>query len=114
MTTNDTSHTESATLDHLFKCLSHPTRRRILTTLATENPSEEEEFEVSDFEIADGELERFETQLYHQHFPSLAEGGYIAWDRNTDTVTRGPNFGEVRPLIKLMNNHEDELPEDWP
>ena len=113
-TTNEASQTASTTLDQLFACLSHPTRRRILMTLATDNPRDDEEFESPDFKPEDEELELFRTQLYHQHLPHLEQGGYIAWDHDADIITRGPNFEEVRPLIELMSNHQDELPEDWP
>lgn len=113
-TTTQIPQTESTTLDQLFTCLSHPTRRRILTTLAADNPRDKEEFESPDFKPEDEELALFRTQLYHHHLPHLEEGGYIAWDRDADIITRGPNFEEVRPLIELMNNHQDELPADWP
>ena len=106
--------TEDTTLDQLFTCLSHPTRRRLLTTLAVDNPRDEKEFESPDFKPEDQELELFIAQLYHKHFPHLEHAGYITWDRTSDTITRGPNFEEIRPLIELMNNHQDELPENWP
>ncbi|MDG5775133.1 hypothetical protein QA599_01630 [Haloarculaceae archaeon H-GB1-1] len=105
---------EQATLDQVFTCLSNPTRRRILTTLAERNPRNQAEFEAPDFNPEDKELESFKTELYHKDLPRLSEAGFINWDRDTDTVTRGPNFEEIRPLIELMNNHQDELPDDWP
>lgn len=113
-TTTKNLQTESTTLDQLFTCLSHPTRRRILATLATNNPHDEEEFESPDFKPEDEELELFRMQLYHHHLPHLEQGGYIAWDRDADIITRGPNFEEVQPLIELISNHQDERPEDWP
>ena len=41
-------------------------------------------------------------------------GEAVLADHDADIITRGPNFEEVRPLIELMSNHQDELPEDWP
>jgi len=28
-------------------------------------------------------------------------------------VIKGPNFDEIKPLLELLENHEDELPTDW-
>lgn len=105
---------DRATLDELFACLSHPTRRRIVTTLAADNPRDESEFECAAFRPDDEPPERFRIHLYHEHLPKLAENGYIEWDRESDTVTRGPAFEEVRPVITLMDEHQDELPAAWP
>lgn len=113
-TTNETSPTASTTLDQIFTCLSHSTRRRILVTLAADNSRDQEEFESRDFNSETEELERFRTELYHRHFPFLEERGYISWDRDVDIITRGPHFEEVRPLVELMHIHRDELPQNWP
>lgn len=113
-TINGSPQTESITLDQLFTSLSHPSRRRILTTLAEQNPRDQTEFESPHFKSEDEELEQFRTTLYHNHLPHLARAGFIDWDRDSDIITRGPNFEEVRPLIDLMDDHQDELPEDWP
>ncbi|WP_449272244.1 DUF7344 domain-containing protein [Haloprofundus halophilus] len=110
----DALQTGSTTLDQQFISLSHPTRRRILITLAEDNPRDVDEFERSDFTTEDGELEQFIVTLHHNHLPQLADAGFIDWDRESNTITRGPNFEEIRPLVTLIANHQEELPENWP
>ena len=115
MTESNTSPTESRfTLDQTFNMLTHLSRRRILWTLAQDNPRDREEFESENFKPDDEGLEVFKRDLYHHHLPKLAEAEFINWDRETDTITRGPRFEEIRPLLKLMDDHQDELPENWP
>ncbi|WP_254530436.1 helix-turn-helix domain-containing protein [Natrinema gelatinilyticum] len=100
-------------LDELFEILSHPTRRRILSTLANRNPRDEEEFQTEAFTPDDDNLEQFLLQLSHLHLPKLAEAEFIDWNRETNTITRGSRFEEIQPLITLMQEHQDELPDGW-
>ena len=102
------------TLDQAFDALSRLTRRRILLTLDHHNPRDETEFETTEFKPEDEDLDLFRQNLYHRHLPKLADAGFITWDRETDTITRGPRFAEIQPLLSLLKNHPDELPEDWP
>ncbi len=99
-------------LDELFEVLSHPHRRRILTSLNERNPREEGEFSLAEL-ITEEEIDEETTGLFHNHLPKLDEAGFIDWDRERHLVRRGPRFAEVEPLIELMVNHTDELPADW-
>ena len=101
------------TLDVLFDALAQPARRRILTALAQSNPRDDDEFAPEDF-ATDEERDTFLTSLHHVHLPHLEDAGFVEWDRETETVTRGPRYDEVAPLVELMLDHEDELPADWP
>jgi hypothetical protein len=51
--------------------------------------------------------------LTHVHLPKLADYGFIEGDRANDEVIKGPAFDEIRPLLKLLDTHQDELPGDW-
>lgn len=85
-------------LDELFEILSHPTRRRILSTLANRNPRDEEEFQTEAFTSDDDNLEQFLLQLSHLHLPKLAEAEFIDWNRETNTITRGSRIrGDSAP-----------------
>lgn len=53
-------------------------------------------------------------ELRHTHLPKLDEAGYIEWDPETGTISKGPRFEEVEPLLDLLEEHADELPSDWP
>ncbi|WP_348612718.1 transcriptional regulator [Halobaculum rarum] len=58
------------------------------------------------------EFERL-TGMKHVHLPKLEEYGFITWNRDTDEVSKGPNFEEIRPLPEMFAAHEDELPDGW-
>lgn len=104
---------QTNSLDELFHLLSHSHRRRILTRLNASNSQEKDEFELT--ELVDGdEFDDEKFSLIHNHLPKLAEAGFINWDRERHTVTRGPRFYEIAPLIDLMVAHQDELPSNWP
>lgn len=109
----DDTHAEPIRLDLLLASLRHPARRSILLTLAAENPGEEDDFTIPDFDAGDEDFELFRAKVRYEHLPRLERAGLIEWDREADTVTRGPDFEEVRPLVTLVRDHRDELPDDW-
>ena len=106
--------TEPVALDRMFDVLSHPYRRRILLLVSDVNPRDEDEFSTEELSTEDDELELLQPELFHAHLPKLEEAGYIEWDRAAKTVRRGPRFEEIAPLIRLMHDHRDELPAEWP
>lgn len=110
---NDDSRTEHVRLDQLLASLSHPTRRSILMTLAEANPRDEDEFTSPDLDAEDEDFELFAAEVTYDHLPQLNRVGLIEWDRDANTITRGPNFDDVRPLLELIRNHRDELPDGW-
>jgi hypothetical protein len=98
--------------------LSHGVRRRVLVAVARDNPRDEDDITSASVLGADVEdedvLELFQQQLYHTHLPKLDDAGFVDWDRGTGIVTRGPRFDGIEPLLRLMNDHQDELPDGWP
>lgn len=108
-----TVHRERATLNELFEVLSKSPRRRILTALVDANPRDVAEFAPAEF-TNDERREDVLTRLYHTHLPKLDEAGFIKWDPDSETITRGPRFDEIAPLVELMIAHPGELPADWP
>jgi hypothetical protein len=104
----------STRLDRIFDTLSHPYRRRVLVLVGEDNPRDEDEFDVEEIGTEDDDLDLLTTGLYHVHLPRLADAGYVEWDEERHTVRRGPKFEEIAPLLRLMNDHRDELPERWP
>jgi hypothetical protein len=105
---------ESGALDRLFDVLSDPYRRRILLLVSDRNPRNEDEFTPEDLGAEYDEFEFLETDLFHKHLPKLADAGYITWDQSTHLIRRGPRFGEIQPLLRLIHDHRDELPVGWP
>ncbi len=58
--------------------------------------------------------DEMEMQLVHNHLPKLEDTGYIEWNRETGEISKGPCFEEIEPVLKLIENHADELPAGWP
>lgn len=103
-------------LSELFEILSHEYRRRVLIAISQANPRDEEE--ITSEMVADGRdddaLAVVEQKLYHIHLPKLADAGFIDWNHETGIITRGPRFKQIEPLLRLMHEHQDELPDGWP
>lgn len=96
-----------------LRSLAAKDRRRLLHDLRREEPLDTAE---STTVVANGsgrDLDELETELHHVHLPKLADAGYIEHDRETGEVRRGPKFDEIAPLLQLMANHPDELPDGW-
>lgn len=98
--------------DDLLDALGHVQRRKLLRALLVHNPQDDESVEIDADETHKEEVNRL-IQMQHIHLPKLEEYGFITWDRDTNQVSKGPNFGEIRPLLELLADHEDELPKDW-
>ncbi len=99
-------------MDEYFKALSNVHRRRLLVALLDHNPQQDAVDVPEEVDKGDISLEALRLELYHSHLPRLEEAGFIRWNRDTHEVTRGPNFDEIRPLLELIRNHPDELPDD--
>ena len=103
---------QQRTLDEMLDALGHIQRRKLLRALLTHNPQDDESVVVDADESADEELGRL-VDMRHVHLPKLEEYGFIGWDRDSNEVSKGPNFEEIRPLLELLADHEDELPDGW-
>lgn len=105
---------EEVPLNAVFSALSHPLRRRVLATIHDSSPQSSGGFEPEDFVRRDGPHERPVLELHHNHLPRLDSAGFVDWDDETDTVTRGPRFEEIRPVLSVLRTNSDALPGDWP
>lgn len=92
---------QNATLDQIFDALSHQNRRRILSKLATDSPRDEREFEGKN-----EELERSLVRNTHVHLPKLDDAGFVDWNREDSTVTRGLRFEEILAVLETVEDHE--------
>jgi len=59
------------------------------------------------------DLDATQVNLEHVHLPKLADMGFIEWDRESGDLSKGPNWDEIAPLLQLMYDHQDELPDEW-
>ncbi len=102
-------------LSDMFAVLADKNRRRVLTALLEHNSQDDHPPQLPDDIIPESaDVESLMIHLHHAHLPKLERAGFIEWNRAENTVRKGPQFEEIRPLLELMENHADELPEDWP
>ncbi|MFC7068889.1 DUF7344 domain-containing protein [Halobaculum lipolyticum] len=106
----------TGSLGEYFTVLANGHRRRLLVALMRSNPRDEESLraEIAVDDLTDEDEEVLRYKLHHVHLPKLDEMAFVTWDRERDVITRGPRFDEIRPLLRLMEDHADELPDDWP
>lgn len=110
MSSPSTPHLEDGVgLGTAFKALNHPVRRRILVALQEQNHCE-----VATFTSRRDGADSVELQLQHTHLPRLTDYGFIDWDRTDETVSRGPMYDAIEPLLQVLDDHQDELPGFWP
>lgn len=95
-------------LDRIFDALSHPMRRRVLVAVRERNPRQKREFAPGDRSNPGSTRREDVISLHHRHLPHLEEAGFVDWDREADTVTRGPAFEEIDPFLAWMDDHVDE------
>ncbi|WP_115862923.1 DUF7344 domain-containing protein [Halorussus litoreus] len=103
-------------LDEQFEALAHVERRRLLVALFRGGPdgtvpSERVVLEVESW-AGDREAASL-VALRHRHLPKLEDLGFIEWNQQDRLVTEGPQFGEVEPMLALLDGNRDELPPDW-
>ncbi|MCU4924819.1 hypothetical protein OB905_02320 [Halobacteria archaeon AArc-dxtr1] len=86
---------DSALRDTLYRCLSHPYRRRILATVTetesvveTETLASQLEETNADDAAATGHV-AIRTALVHVHLPMLDEADLVDWNRDAGSVSGG-------------------------
>jgi hypothetical protein len=104
--------------DRAVDALGHKYRRRLLISLLEHNPQSDDDAQDAEKALGShssgmeaGQL--LELQLVHSHLPKLEELEYITWNRETGDISKGPNWDEIEPLLRLLRDHGSELPEDW-
>ena len=100
------------TFDELLDALGHVQRRKLLLALIVHNPRNDDPVVIDEDESAGEELTRL-VAMQHVHLPKLERYGFTEWDQDTNQVSKGPNFDEIRPLLKIIDDHVAELPNEW-
>jgi predicted transcriptional regulator len=103
---------QTISFDDMVDALADVQRRKLLIALLEHNPQDDSPVVIADSESESDAVERL-VSMQHVHLPKLADYGFIEWDEDTHEVMKGPNFDEIRPLLELLDDHEDELPDDW-
>ncbi|WP_458188632.1 DUF7344 domain-containing protein [Haladaptatus sp. NG-WS-4] len=102
-----------ASLDTVLDALANPYRRRLLFALLENNPQDgldvQRPAEVTESDV---DMEQLEIRILHSHLPMLDDAGLIEWNRDTNDVVRGPQFAEIRPFLRSIQKHVDNLPDE--
>lgn len=99
----------AARFDRMLEALANRQRRTILVMLQRGETVSESGLHVRDASAA----ERVASSVRQRHLPKLADAGFIEWDRESGDVAKGPRYGEIEPVLELMETHADELPPGW-
>jgi hypothetical protein len=54
-----------------------------------------------------------QLHLFHNHLPQLDEFGFIEWDRESDTISKGPHWEQIEPVLRLCLERDQELFNGW-
>lgn len=96
------THNSQLSLDDVFNALSNTERRKLLDSLIADSPSDDA---GSSGIKVDADL-----AMYHSHLPRLADYGLINWDKETNWVTKGPNFDAAEKVLDFLSNNDGILP----
>ncbi|WP_418285817.1 DUF7344 domain-containing protein [Halorubrum sp. DTA46] len=96
----------SDAIDSMMDALKSRSRRVVLMTLI--GAPTETSIATLEREIPH---ENARIPLYHSHLPKLADAGYITWDKEAETVSTGPKFSEVEPLVRLLKEYNTTFSE---
>ena len=88
--------------------LSNVHRRRLLVALRDKNPQNDG---TNTTGVEESQRERA-ILMRHVHLPKLADHGYIDWDQESNRVTKGPQFDEIRSLLALFVENREILLDD--
>lgn len=99
-------HSRATSFDEQLEALAHVYRRRLLYELAvTEEPIDLQE-SCQEILGADDAI-----SLQHAHIPKLEDLEFVSCEGHE--LYRGPQFEEIEPLLELLDDHSEELPDDW-
>jgi hypothetical protein len=102
----------SSPIDNYLSVLSNEYRRHVLVELRYHDPQRDGAIQIpADIVPPNQNSQSLEIQMVHNHLPKLEQAGFIEWNRERNTVRRGPQFAEIRPLVALLCEHADELPD---
>ena len=100
--------------DRITTALANQYRRQLLVALLEHNPQADDDVDPLDtVGHSETETEKLRISLQHDHLPLLADLEVIEWNREAGEISKGPKWEEIEPVLRLIEEHQDELPEGW-
>lgn len=96
--------------DAALDALGHVQRRELLFALLDRDAQDGSPVVPADSIEGDDTPEHL-VAVDRVHLPKLVDYGFVDWNRETDEVTTGAEFDGIVPLLRLLSDHEDELPD---
>lgn len=97
MTPNKPYTETTDSLHELLNILDYEYCRRILIALV--DSEQQSDVSLSSQSIWDEDADLFEKGQSYSQMLKIDAAGFVNWDRETDTITRGPRFDELLPLL---------------
>jgi hypothetical protein len=98
--------------DELLEALADGYRRELLIALLEHNPQDDGEPDpLNIHDSPEDAVSQFDIFMYH--LPMLEKLGIVEWNEATDEIVKGPDWEEFAPLLRLIEEHKDELPAEW-
>ncbi|MCU4753784.1 hypothetical protein OB919_17645 [Halobacteria archaeon AArc-curdl1] len=98
--------------DAVFEAITAEPRRQLIVSLL-DAPADQvvslPESAVNPDVPADAE--RLRQELFHVHLPKLEDQGFIHWDRDPLTASRGPRFEEVAVVFSALHANAVDIPD---
>ena len=91
-----------SSLEEMFDALRHPFRRHILLTLDDHSSRSTGESGPPRFSVDCDEPDILELELRRIHLDMLDEYGFVDWDPEVESLTRGENFDDIVPLLEAI------------
>lgn len=58
-------------------------------------------------QVGDSDFDDLRAAFHHIHLPFLESMGLVEWEAGDTTVGKGPNFGEIRPVLEVLDEYGD-------
>lgn len=102
----------SVPVDTQLEAVAHADRRRLLLALLDERADGELPLDVEEVDFGTGREELW-ISMYHSHLPKLEHHGFVEVTSDHRTVTTGPRFGDIEPLLELLEANRNRFAGDW-
>jgi DNA-binding transcriptional ArsR family regulator len=103
----------STPFDVHLDALGHVDRRRLLLALLHAESEGDLPVEVEQVERETGET-TLQPSMYHVHLPKLDNMGFVDANLDRCSVTPGPRFDEIKPLLELLDENRERIPGGLP
>ena len=103
---------KSISFDSCLEALGHVERRQLLLALLDDTSDGSRTVALDQLDSA-GDDERMRVSLHHVHLPKLSDMGFIDTGQHQRSVTAGPRFTEIQPLLELLVDNQSHLPDGW-